>query len=322
MTNNGPSNVSNATVIDALPTGYTVNTITCTSTSAATCPSNSVLTSANFANGLNINSIPSGSTLTFTIVGKVTVIDQLFNTAEVITPSSYLDPIPNNNSSSFPSIIDPPSGKKIGTYLGNNIVEWKQVWINERSNDTTSATITDNIPAGTTFVQGSLFCTANGISFTTGCSFNPANNSTTWIGTIGGDLDHFTEETAINEVVVSFQILIPGDMNEVENQSSITTPAGTRKSDNPDTRAKVDPAKAVRNSSKDKILPKIEPAKVDPIVTQPKVTVVSNVSATPVQANELLLTRTGGLPLSNVLAVLISTLLLVAGVTTLTEKKD
>ena len=322
VTNNGPVDVLNATVIDALPVGFSTNSITCSSTLSATCPANSVLTAANFGSGLNISSMPNGSTLTFTIVGKVTVIDQLFNTAEVITPIAYLDPTPNNNISSFPNIIDPPSGKKIGTYLGNNIVEWKQVWINERSNETTSAVITDNIPAGTTFVQGSLFCTANGISFTTGCTFNPDNNSTTWKGTIGGDLDHFTEETAINEVVITFQILIPSDMNEVTNQASITTPAGTRKSDNPATQAKVDPTKVVRNSTKDKILPKAEPAKVEPVVTQTKTAVVSNASTSPIQANELLLTRTGGLPLSNVLAILISTLLLVVGVTTLTNKKD
>jgi Domain of unknown function DUF11/Bacterial Ig domain len=242
--NNGSVTVNNATVQDVLPAGYNVTSITCTSTAGSTCPN--AITSSQLNSSLVIPAIAAGGEITITIVGTVTTITQLFNKAEIKNPTDVLDPNPENNISEFPTIIDPPSGKKIGTYKGRNIVEWKQVWINELSNVAQNATITDDIPQGTEYVPGTLQCSAKGISTTSLCEYNTSNDSTTWIGRIGGDLGNVTEETANNEVVITFQILLPAEMNEVENQSQITTDRGSRKSDNPNTNDKLDITKVVR----------------------------------------------------------------------------
>jgi Bacterial Ig domain/Domain of unknown function DUF11 len=238
-TNNGPANVNNAIVQDVLPSGYTVTSITCISTAGSTCPIG--ITTSQLGSGLIIPALLTNGQITITIVGTVTTIQQLFNKAEIKAPAGIIDPNLENNISSFPTIIDPPSGKKLGTYKGRNIVEWKQVWINELSNISQNATITDDIPAGTEYVPGTLQCSAKGVSTTSLCEFNTNNNSTTWIGRIGGDLGNILEETAANEVVITFQILLPAEMNEVENQSQITTESGgSRKSDNPGTNDKID----------------------------------------------------------------------------------
>jgi Domain of unknown function DUF11/Bacterial Ig domain len=242
--NNGAVTVNNSTVQDVLPAGYNVTSITCSSTSGSICPNG--ITASQLNNGLIIPSITAGGEVKITIVGTVTTIVQLINKAEVKNPSDVLDPNPENNISEFPTVFDPPSGKKIGTYKGKNIVEWKQVWINEKGRVAVNATITDDIPQGTEYVPNSLKCLPQGKSTTTICEFNSANNSTTWIGSIGEDYGNVTEETAANEVIVAFQILIPADMNEVENQSQITTDLGTRKSDNPNTNEKLDITKVVR----------------------------------------------------------------------------
>jgi large repetitive protein len=244
-TNNGPTSVSGAIILDILPSGYDVNSITCTTTGGSICPAG--ITAAQLNAGAAIPTLTSGSSVKIVIVGTVTTANQLFNKAEIKAPAGIADPNLQNNISEFPTIIDPPSGKKIGTFKGQNIVEWKQVWINERSNIAQKATISDDIPAGTTYVAGSLKCESRGISTTSSCTFDSSRNSTTWVGQIGRDLGNTTEDTAGNEVVVTFQILIPVDMNEIENQANITTETGgTNKSDNPVTAQNGDITKVIR----------------------------------------------------------------------------
>jgi uncharacterized repeat protein (TIGR01451 family) len=244
VVNNGPDSVTGATLVDSLPAGYSPTAFNCSSPNGATCPTG--LTASAFTSGISIN-LNNGGKLIFTIDGTVTVSTQLVNTAKVTLPAGVTDPNLKDNESTFPTVFDPPSGKKIGTYLGNDIVEWKQVWINEFGNTAVNSTIADDIPAGTTYVPGSLKCFARGTSTTVSCTFDSANNSTTWIGSIGADLGNNTEDNAANEVVVTFQITIPADMTVVENQSMITTESGgTRKSDNPATADKVDSTKVVR----------------------------------------------------------------------------
>jgi uncharacterized repeat protein (TIGR01451 family) len=244
VVNNGPDSVTAATLVDSLPAGYSPTAFNCSSSNGATCPTG--LTASGFASGISIN-LNNGGKLIFTIDGTVTVATQLVNTARVNVPAGVTDPNLKDNESTSPTVFDPPSGKKVGTYLGNDVVEWKQVWINEFGNTAVNATITDNIPAGTTYVPNSLQCESRGTSVTTSCTFDSANNSTTWIGQIGADFGNNTEDNATNEVVVKFQIVLPGTMTTVENQATITTESGgTRKSDNPVTADKVDPTKVMR----------------------------------------------------------------------------
>jgi Bacterial Ig domain/Domain of unknown function DUF11/Cadherin-like domain len=250
--NSGTISVPNATIVDALLAGYSVNTINCTTSAPSICPT--AITSAQLNTGLVIPNIAANGEITITIVGTVTTIDQLVNRSEVKLPAGFVDPNLENNVSEFPTVFDPPSGKKIGIYLGSDIVEWKQVWINEKGKAPTNATIVDNIPAGTTYVPNTLQCFARGSSITVKCEYNTANDSTSWQGTIGADFDHFTEETANNEIVITFQIVLPANLDSVENQSEACNDRGCSKSDNPGTGQKGDITKVTRPKGLDALI--------------------------------------------------------------------
>jgi hypothetical protein len=86
------------------------------------------------------------------------------------------------------------------------------VWINSANNAASHVQIVDPIPAGMTYVPGSLECDARGdVSTTTTCTFDEPNNRTFWEGTIGPDLGATNEGNADNEVVILFRSsLIPG----------------------------------------------------------------------------------------------------------------
>jgi uncharacterized repeat protein (TIGR01451 family) len=244
--NNSSPTVTNSKVTDIFPVGFNVSSITCTATGGSTCPTTGAMTPTNFSTGVAIPMIKGLTQVQFTVIGTVATTTQLINKAKIDLPLGITDPNLENNVSEFPTIFDPPSGKKIGTFLGQNIVQWKQVWINEAGKSSTNATITDNIPAGTQYISNTLQCQPQGVTTTTSCIFNPANNSTSWVGTIGADFGNFTEETANNEVIITFQILIPSDMQEVSNQSEICTDLGCKKSDNPDTNQNGDITKVKR----------------------------------------------------------------------------
>jgi uncharacterized repeat protein (TIGR01451 family) len=300
INNNSNVAVSGAILKDSLPTGFTVNSITCSATAGSTCPATSNLTGANIAStsGIVIPTLGANSSITVVITGTVTTIVQLINSASITVPQGYSDTNPTNNVSEFPTVFDPPSGKKIGTFLGQNIVEWQQVWINEKGISAQQATITDNIPAGTTYVPNTLQCEARGVSITTSCTYNTSNDSTTWVGTIGADYNNFTEATANNEVVIKFQILIPADMNEVSNQSEICSELGCRKSDDPATNLTPGDTTRVRRQGTASIgapTRTITTPSTQPVST-PKPAVTPAPTEAPKTPESIVLPKTGGSP--------------------------
>ena len=97
------------------------------------------------------------------------------------------------------------------------------VWINDSNTAAINAQITDNIPANTSFVTNSLTCEARGTSTTSTCTFESANNRVFWQGTIGADLGATDEASASNELVITFRISVPSNINQVLNQASALT---------------------------------------------------------------------------------------------------
>jgi LPXTG-site transpeptidase (sortase) family protein len=121
------------------------------------------------------------------------------------------------------NIFDPPSGHKVLNAVGLPELEWRMVWINDSNNVAINVQITDNIPAGTTYVANSFTCDARGSSTTTTCTFDSVNNRVFWQGNMGPDLGATDENNANNEVVLMFRISVPSSTNQVTNQASSLT---------------------------------------------------------------------------------------------------
>jgi LPXTG-site transpeptidase (sortase) family protein len=242
LTNNGPSNATGISVLDLLPSGL----------SYLSDNSASTVTTYNSGTGVwTIGSLAASDSISLQITVQVTQGGTITNTAEVRT-SDQFDPnsTPNNNIPSeddqasviVGGIFDPPSALKTFNDLGLPELEFRMVWINSSNIAAIDVQVTDNIPAGTTYVPGSIDCDPQGSSSTVNagvvttpvsplgaaapawsCGFDAANNRVQWQGTIGPDDGNLTEAAAANEVIITFRVTVDNAVNQVQNTGSSRT---------------------------------------------------------------------------------------------------
>ncbi len=93
VTNNGPSSVASASIVDTLPATLTTPTWTCVATTGSRCPANGI-----GAPNLLVDLISGGSvTITLTVSVSLTAVGDIVNTAEVVLPSGVIDPNLSSN---------------------------------------------------------------------------------------------------------------------------------------------------------------------------------------------------------------------------------
>ncbi|MDQ7085835.1 MAG: SdrD B-like domain-containing protein [Sulfurovum sp.] len=124
----------------------------------------------------------------------------------------------------FSNVFDPPSALKTGNAGGWPEIEWKMVWINDGNARAMSVHVEDPLSSDLTFIEGTLLCDARGASTTdanaTGCFYDSVQRKVIWNGQIAADFGLVTEDTAVNEVVITFRTTVPDRLNSVENQAS------------------------------------------------------------------------------------------------------
>jgi LPXTG-site transpeptidase (sortase) family protein len=176
------------------------------------------------ANGFYALTVPAGSTLvdvdeTDLAAGLVLTVGTETTTVNVPAGGTAQDV----NGYRAGALFDPPSGYKVLNAQNLPELEWRIVWINDGNAAAINVQAVDSIPAGTTYVPGSLSCQPQGISTTAACVFDAANNRIFWQGSLGPDLGAVDESTAANELVLVFRISVPGAQNQVMNQASALT---------------------------------------------------------------------------------------------------
>ncbi len=139
----------------------------------------------------------------------------------IVTDQGYTNVI--ETCDTLGSLFDPPTGYKVFDAAGLPLLEWRMVWINDHNSANIDAQIRDDIPAGTTYVPGSLTCEERGSSVRTNCEYDPVNDEIYWAGTIGPDRGATDEATASNEIVLTFRVDVPTTVNLVSNQSPSLT---------------------------------------------------------------------------------------------------
>ncbi|MFU8765094.1 MAG: hypothetical protein ACNA7T_11240 [Haliea sp.] len=159
----------------------------------------------------------------------------LVNTAEAsVQRDGDAEPLVREATATLAYVSDPPYGIKTGTVSGLNQISWTMVWINQSTVVAENVFITDQLPDNMTF-NGNLVCEARGSSVIAvdGCNFNSAIGNQGRIevlATMGADDGATNEATAENEVVISFDVLVPPSETEAEyfNQAFADwTPEGT-----------------------------------------------------------------------------------------------
>lgn len=131
-----------------------------------------------------------------------------------------------NTLTEEPVLFDPPSALKVLNADFLPEIEFTMVWINDSNTSAIDVQITDLIPAGTTYVGGSLTCEPDPgsiITSTDTCAYLNGPNRIFWQGTIGPDPGATNATEADNELVITFRVLVPDSVDYVENQGSSVT---------------------------------------------------------------------------------------------------
>ena len=163
--------------------------------------------------------IPGGkSTLSFQVkVAENIPVGTVISHQGKVTADGYPDELTDDPSTSVPAdptkitvaeqpqphIYDPPTVYK--TVSGDRpVIYWEMVWINDGSADAMRVHAEDEIPAGLTYIEGSLE-SDYGI-----CTYNSATRKVIWEGYIAGNG---------GQVKIGYHTSVPDDVNEVENRA-------------------------------------------------------------------------------------------------------
>jgi uncharacterized repeat protein (TIGR01451 family) len=212
VNNAGASDAQNVVVTDTLPSG-----VTFVSTSGCSDDPNGVPT-------CSLGTIAAKGSKQYTVTVTVNSGTTGTITNNVSVTSDTTDSDDTNNDASqdttvnAPALFDPPSGFKTVNDSGYPELEWRMVWINNSNTAAMLVSIADPVPAGTTYVPGSVQCTANGGSSTSTCTFDAVNNRIIWEGNIAADPGATNEAEASNEVVITYRTTVGRTVVSVSNQ--------------------------------------------------------------------------------------------------------
>ena len=178
VTNNGPAEVSGATLVDSAPAGVTFGAWTCIVSTGGS--GGTVTTACGAASGSgNLNTtvtMKSGGVITYTVPATISAsaTGSIANTATVSVPVGVFDPGPNNNSATDTDTLDLIADLSItktdgsATAVPGGVVTYSIVASNAGPSDVTGATVSDLLPAtlsGATWAcvgSGGGTCTASG----------------------------------------------------------------------------------------------------------------------------------------------------------------
>jgi uncharacterized repeat protein (TIGR01451 family) len=208
--NSGPSDVTNATWTDTLPTGLgTITNIVASSGITGTATGSVISGTTTLTNG-------QFATLTFQVSAANNASGVLANSASVTAPGTVNDPVLSNNFSTVTVTVTPVADLVItktastSTPSAGSTFSYTIVVGNKGPSDVTNATWTDTLPAGLGTITN--IQTSSGITAT-------ATGST-----ISGT------STLVNGQVatVTFQVSVaPTASGVLTNTATVTVPAGT-----------------------------------------------------------------------------------------------
>ena len=156
VSNPAPIAVVGATVTDAFPPELTGVTWTCTASAGSSC------TSAGSGNLNNVVTLAAGGSVTYSATGTIapsTAPGTLSNTASVTTPAGYVETNPANNSATDTTAVTVASDLLVQKTSAAGVVDRGQTFSytitlrNAGPSDARDVTLTDVLPADTTFVS-------------------------------------------------------------------------------------------------------------------------------------------------------------------------
>jgi uncharacterized repeat protein (TIGR01451 family) len=212
--NNGPSNVTGATVADTFPASLTA-TWTCTGAGGGTC------TASGAGNINDTVNLPSGASVTYTVTANISAgaTGTLSNTATVTVPAGVTDPTPGNNSANDTDTLGASADLSITktdgttTYTPGTTTTYTVVVTNNGPSTATGATVADTLPAAITSDNWTATATGGATGF-----------SAIGSGNINDTVTMAPGSTITYTIVANISIAATGNL---VNTATVSDPAGT-----------------------------------------------------------------------------------------------
>ena len=223
LTNNGPSAAGGTAFTDTVPAQINAITVDCTtSTGGAVCPASIGLVGNAVA--ATVPTLPSGSTITFTIRGRVlgSASGNFTNSATLVPPAGLTDLTPNGNTSSVTTSVVPVANLSIEKLAPAAVnagasISWQLRIRNAGPSIANGASFNDTVPSIVSGVSASCAGASGGAACP--ALINVSGNTVSGlIATLppGG------------EVLIQVNGAVSGSaVGTVDNTASITPPAGT-----------------------------------------------------------------------------------------------
>jgi LPXTG-site transpeptidase (sortase) family protein len=140
---------------------------------------------------------------------------------------------PGNNTKPTPvdfgaNLFDPPFGIKVVNAVGDPVLQWTMVWINNTNIVAVNAAVSDEIPTGTAYdTLGGVSCTdTSAITTTTRCEFEAPSGPfprgrIVWEGTLGSDFGVTDPALAVHEITITFNLIVDSGVTSVQNIATI-----------------------------------------------------------------------------------------------------
>ena len=222
VTNDGPANMTGATVTDTMPAELDSVTWTCSHSSGSGCTAS--------GNG-NINdtvNVLYGGTLTYTVNATVSAsaTGSLSNTATVSPPTETPDPDTDNNSSKDIDNLTPQANlsitksDSIDPVTAGNSLTYTIAVSNAGPSDAANVVVTDTLPSGVTFVS------------TSGCAEDASGVPTCSLGTItAGDSKQYTVTVTVDANTsgsITNNVSVSSDTNDSDTDNNSASGSGSQ----------------------------------------------------------------------------------------------
>lgn len=225
VNNLGPNDVQSAVVSDTFPTDLDDVRWTCTATPGSSCDA---VGSGDINDAVNLL---AGGSVIYSVTANVEsdATGDLVNQASASNPTGVTDPDLGNNSAAVTTAVIQSADLRLakedasgGETVPGGPLTYRLTVTNDGPSDSTGGSVTDSLPAGTTFRSSASGCSDSGTTVT--CSFGPLIRGGQRLLVFTVDVDPLASGTLTNTAEVTGLEPDPDTGNNLTSHATLASP--------------------------------------------------------------------------------------------------